>query len=152
MAKIHAYLNFNGTCEQAFLFYEKVFKTQHLGMHRFGDMPDNPEFPIKNEDKQKIMHTAIMVNNTTMLMGSDLLEDFGVKLTNGNSTYVMLDTDTAQEAHDLYNALTENALTIEMPLGEQFWAELYASFQDQFGICWMIHFEGNKKTINLLNN
>ncbi len=145
MAKIHAYLNFNGNCEEAFTFYEKVFNTQSIGTYRFGDMPENPEFPVNNEDKQKIMHTAIMINDSTMLMGSDCIEGLGQKITNGTSTYIMLDTETAQEAKDLYQALSENALNIEMPLGEQFWAELYASFQDQFGICWMIHFEGNKK-------
>ncbi|SEI03227.1 PhnB protein [Paenimyroides aquimaris] len=145
MAKIHAYLNFNGNCEEAFTFYEKVFNTQSTGTYRFGDMPENPEFPVNNEDKQKIMHTAIMINDSTMLMGSDCIEGFGQKIINGTSTYIMLDTETAQEAKDLYQALSENALNIEMPLGEQFWAELYASFQDQFGICWMIHFEGNKK-------
>ncbi len=145
MAKIHAYLNFNGNCEEAFTFYEKVFNTQSIGTYRFGDMPENPEFPVNNEDKQKIMHTAIMINDSTMLMGSDCIEGLGQKITNGTSTYIMLDTETAQEAKDLYQVLSENALNIEMPLGEQFWAELYASFQDQFGICWMIHFEGNKK-------
>ncbi|UUV20294.1 VOC family protein [Paenimyroides aestuarii] len=145
MARIHAYLNFNGNCEQAFSFYEKVFKTPNIGINRFGDMPENPEFPINDEDKQKIMHTAIMLNENTMIMGSDCLERFGHQLTHGNSTYVMLDTDTAQEAKDLYASLSENAMNIEMELGEQFWAELYASFQDQFGIWWMIHFEGNKK-------
>lgn len=145
MTKIHAYLNFNGNCEETFTFYEKVFNTQSIGTYRFGDMPENPEFPVNNEDKQKIMHTAIMINDSTMLMGSDCIEGLGQKITNGTSTYIMLDTETAQEAKDLYQALSENALNIEMPLGEQFWAELYASFQDQFGICWMIHFEGNKK-------
>ncbi|WCM43259.1 VOC family protein [Flavobacterium sp. CBA20B-1] len=145
MARIHAYLNFNGNCEQAFSFYEKVFKTPNIGINRFGDMPENPEFPINDEDKQKIMHTAIMLNENTMIMGSDCLESFGHQLKHGNSTYVMLDTDTAQEAKDLYASLSENAMNIEMELSEQFWAELYASFQDQFGIWWMIHFEGNKK-------
>lgn len=145
MAKIHAYLNFNGTCEQAFMFYEKVFNTQNIGMHRFGDMPSDSDYPMKEEDKKKIMHTAIMINEGTMLMGSDCVENFGHKVTNGNSTYIMLDTQTAEEAKTLYAALTENAMKVEMELGEQFWAELYASFQDQFGIWWMIHFEGNKK-------
>ena len=145
MAKIHAYLNFNGNCEQAFNFYEKVFKSPNVGMHRFGDMPADPNFPMSDEDKHKIMHTAVMINENTMVMGSDCLENFGHKLTLGNSTYVMLDTDTAEEAKELYAALTENAMKIEMELGEQFWAELYASFQDQFGIWWMVHFEGNKR-------
>lgn len=145
MAKIHAYLNFNGTCEQAFAFYEKVFNTPNIGMYRFGDMPEDPAYPMSEEDKRKIMHTAIMLNDSTMLMGSDCVENFGHKATNGNSTYIMLDTGTAEEARTLYAALTENAMKIEMELGEQFWAELYASFQDRFGIWWMIHYEGNKK-------
>lgn len=145
MAKIHAYLNFNGTCEQAFMFYEKVFNTQNIGTYRFGDMPADPDYPMNEEDKKKIMHTAIMINESTMLMGSDCVENFGHKVTNGNSTYIMLDTQTAEEAQALYAALTENAMKMEMELGEQFWAELYASFQDQFGIFWMIHYEGNKR-------
>ena len=145
MARIHAYLNFNGNCEEAFTFYEKVFNTKNMGMHRFGDMPADDNFPMSEEDKKKIMNTAIMINEDTMILGSDCIENFGHKLVNGNSTYIMLDTQTAQEAKDLYAALSVNAQNIEMELGEQFWAELYASFQDQFGICWMIHFEGNKK-------
>lgn len=145
MAKIHAYLNFNGTCEKAFTFYEKVFNTQNTGMHRFGDMPADPNFPLPDDVKQKIMHTAIQINENTMLMGSDCVENFGHKLTLGNNTYVMLDVDSAQEAKQLFDALSVNAMNLEMPLGEQFFAELYASFQDQFGIWWMIHFEGNKK-------
>ncbi|HUH25759.1 MAG TPA: VOC family protein [Flavobacterium sp.] len=145
MAKIHAYLNFNGNCEEAFKFYEKVFKSPNIGTHRFGDMPADPNFEIPEADKNKVMHTALMINESTMLMGSDCLESFGHKATSGNMTYVMLDTDTAEEAKELYAALSENAQNIEMALSEQFWAELYASFQDQFGICWMVHFEGNKK-------
>ncbi len=38
MAKVHAYLNFNGDCEQAFKFYETVFETQNIGMHKMGDI------------------------------------------------------------------------------------------------------------------
>ena len=145
MATLHAYLNFNGTCEQAFDFYQKVFKTESLGTHRFDDLPPDPNFSLDEDSKNKIMHTAIMINETTMLMGSDCIENFGHHATPGNTTYIMLDTATAEEAKDLYDALTENAQKIEMELGEQFWAELYASFQDQFGIWWMVHFEGNKK-------
>lgn len=145
MAKIHAYLNFNGTCEAAFLFYEKVFKTQNTGMYRFGDMPENPEYPMPDEAKNKIMHTAININAETMIMGSDCVEGFGHRATSGNATYIMLDAETVTEAKELYAALTEGAQQIEMELAEQFFAELYASFQDRFGIWWMIHFEGNKK-------
>lgn len=145
MAKVHIYLNFNGQCEEAFEFYAKIFKTENTGVYRMKDMPEDPNYPISDEDKNKVMHTAISINPHTMLMGSDCLESFGQKATSGTNTYVMLDTDTAEEAKELYAALTENAGNIEMELAEQFWAELYASFEDKYGIRWMIHYEGNKK-------
>lgn len=146
MAKVHAYLNFNGDCKQAFDFYQKVFKTEAQGTYLFGDMPADPNFPPLPEDaKGKVMHTSLRINPDTMLMGSDVVEGFGHKLTNGNSIYIMLDVDSADEAKDLFDSLSAGAKLIEMPLEETFFAELYSSFQDQFGINWMIHFEGNKK-------
>jgi PhnB protein len=144
MSKVHAYLNFNGNCEAAFNFYSEVFNTPTLGMHRMSDLPADPNYPIPEDAKSLIMHTAIKINEHSMIMGSDCVESFGQKAIHGNSCYVMIDTDTAAEAERVYNALSVNAMKIEMPLAEQFWAELYASFQDQFGIYWMIHFEGNK--------
>lgn len=145
MAKVHVYLNFNGNCEEAFSFYEKVFNTSNIGIYRFGDTPADPNYPIADADKNKIMHMALFINPETMLMGTDCLESFGQKATSGTNTYVMLDTATADEAKTLYASLTEGANNIEMELGEQMWAELYASFEDKYGIKWMIHFEGNKK-------
>src|SRR5690606_22240662 len=130
MAKIHAYLNFNGNCETAFKFYEKVFKTENIGIHRFGDLPADPNFPMAEEDKNKIMNTGIMINKDTMLMGSGCVENFGHNPITGNATYIMLDTDTAQEVNEFYVALSENALAVDMALGEHFWAELEASFHD----------------------
>ena len=144
MAKVHAYLNFNGDCEQAFKFYETVFETQNIGMHKMGDMPPSPDFEVPENAKNKIMHTALFINETTMLMGSDIVEEFGQKYQGGNNNYVMLDVENTEEAHKLYDRLSVNAKVLEMPLGEQFFAELFASFIDQYGTPWMIHFEGNK--------
>lgn len=142
MAKIHAYLNFNGDCEKAFTFYETVFETKNIGMHYFGDLPTNEQMPLSEESKKRVMHTALMINESTMLMGSDFVKEYGQEGIAGNNLYIMLDVDSAEEAKRLYDRLAVNAKRIDMPLGEQFWAELYASFQDQFGICWMIHYEG----------
>ncbi len=103
-------------------------------------MPADPNFQIAENDKNKVMHTAIVINENTMLMGSDCIESFGQEVISGNNTYTMLDTESSEEAKDLYNALIKGNSTIEMELGEQPWAELYASFKDQYGICWMIHY------------
>lgn len=144
MARIHAYLNFNGTCKEAFDFYAAVFNTTVKDTYFFGDMPADPNRPMAEEDKGKVMHTALKINDNTMLMGSDCLEAFGHKAVAGTNTYIMVDVDTAAEAHQIFEKLSVNAQNMEMPLGEQFFAELYASFTDQYGISWMIHFEGNR--------
>ena len=145
MIKVHSYLNFNGNCEAAFNFYKQVFNAEFSGIYRFGDMPEDPNYPIPEADKDKVMHVGLPINEYTMLMGSDCLESFGQKAISGSTTYIMLDVETADEAKSLHDSLTVNAQKIEMDLGETFYAELFSSFVDQFGIAWMIHFEGNKK-------
>lgn len=145
MAKVHSYLNFNGNCEEAFNFYKGVFNAEFTGIYRFGDMPEDPSYTVPEADKNKIMHVGLPLNENSTLMGSDCLETFGQKAVAGTTTYVMLDVDTAEEAHKLYNSLSVNAQNMEMPLGDAFFAELFSSFTDQFGIAWMIHFEGNRK-------
>jgi PhnB protein len=146
MIKYHPYLNFNGQCEEAFNFYSEIFQKPIQSIYKFKDMPQDPTMTISSGDGEKVMHASLQLNENTILMGSDCLESFGQKAVAGNNSYIMIDTDSGEEANRIYHALTVNAMIIEMPLGEQFWAELYASFQDQFGIMWMIHFEGNKST------
>lgn len=146
MAKINLYLNFNGNCEEAFLFYADVFKTSVNGTYRYGDMPIEPNMPsLSEENKKKILHTSIGLKDNTMLMGADVVEGYGGKLIQGNSTYIMLDVNSIEEANTYYDALSKEARVLEMKLGETFFAERFASLQDKFGIYWMIHFEGSKK-------
>lgn len=143
MAKFHIYLNFDGNCAEAFDFYAKVFRVPNLGTHRYGDMLDGSE-DVPETTKNLVLHTALQLNEHTQLMGSDIVEALGSDpLKKGNQTYAMIDTESAAEATRLFDELSINAKNIEMNLESTFFAELYASFQDQFGISWMIHFEGN---------
>jgi PhnB protein len=142
--KPHIYLNFNGTAEEAFNFYAQAFNTTIKSIYRFGDMPSDPNHPIKEEDKNKVMHMHLSLNDNIDLMASDCLESYGQKAEYGNAVYIMLDTQSKEEAKALYQKLTIDAQQIEMELGEQFWAELYGSFIDKYGVRWMIHHEGNK--------
>lgn len=142
--KAHIYLNFNGNAEEAFNFYAAAFNTSIKSIYRFGDMPSDPNHPIKEEDKNKVMHMSLSLNEHIDLMASDCLESYGQKAEYGNATYIMLDTQSADEAKELFQKLAKDAKLIEMELAEQFWAELYGSFVDKYGVRWMIHYEGNK--------
>jgi PhnB protein len=146
MAKVHVYLNFNGDCEEAFQFYGTVFKTANTGITRYSNMPADPNMPpLSATDKNKVLHTSKPINDSTMLMGADVVEGFGGKLTYGNSTYIMLDVASIEEAQMYFDTLSKDAQQLEMDLGETFFAERFASLRDKYGIYWMIHFEGNNK-------
>lgn len=145
MIKVHSYLNFNGNCEEAFAFYQSVFEVESMGIYRYGDMPADPNLPLKDADKDKVMHTSLQINDAVMLMGCDIIEGFGQKAVFGTGTCIMLDTDTPEQARALHANLSAQAKQIEMDLDETFFAELFSSFIDRFGIAWMIYFEGNKK-------
>lgn len=114
-------------------------------MVRYRDIPNEPgqpELPAGTGDL--VAHTALHINESTLLMGSDILEQFSALPTEGTRSYIMLDTHSREEAQELYDKLKENAKDLEMELGETFFAELFASLKDQFGVCWMVIHEGNK--------
>ncbi len=62
------YLSFNGQCEEAFKFYEKVLGGKILAMMRFAGSPMAEQMPAAFQ--QKIMHARIALDGQT-LMGSD---------------------------------------------------------------------------------
>jgi len=149
MATLQAYLNFNGNCEEAFQFYARVFETELNSVIRFSDIPSQDGMPPVPEGAgNKVMHTGIKINENTYLMGSDVVEgfcspEFAGGVTHGTGTYLMLDAQSAEEARRLYDQLAAGG-SVEMPLGETDWAELYTSFRDKYGIAWMINFTGDK--------
>ena len=58
---INPYLNFNGNCEQAFNYYQKVFGTEFQSFMKFKEMPEDPNMKILEEDKDKIMHVSLPI-------------------------------------------------------------------------------------------
>ena len=45
MTTVNVYLNFDGNCEEAFLFYKSVFGGEFPYIGRFGDMPPQEGMP-----------------------------------------------------------------------------------------------------------
>ena len=134
MAKLNPYLNFDGTCEEAFRFYKIVFGGEFLGdIHK---MKDIPGMDIPEEAKNRVMHVALPVGND-LLMGSDVFP--GQPFVQGNNNYISLFPESREEADRLFGALSESG-EIEMPMADQFWGDYFGSLKDKFGICWMINY------------
>jgi PhnB protein len=139
MAKTNIYLNFQGNTEEAFNFYKSVFKTELASpIMRMGDMPIQEGMPqLSTDDKQKVMHVSLPILGGTNIMGTDMLESMGQKLTIGNNTTISLEPDSKEEADRIYNALSQGATQCVAP-HDEFWG-YWGVCLDRFGIRWMFN-------------
>ncbi|MGB8217098.1 MAG: VOC family protein [Candidatus Methanoperedens sp.] len=136
MTKLNIYLNFAGNTEEAFDFYKSVFGGEFSSVIRFKDMPMEG-VNIPEEDKNKLMHISLPVGDDNVLMATDSLESLGMELTQGNNIYISVHPESKVEADRIFNALSAGG-TIEMPISDQVWGDYYGSFEDKFGVQWMV--------------
>lgn len=141
--QLNHYLNFQGQTEQAFNFYKSVFGGEFAMISRYGDLPPEEGVTLTEEEKNSILHVSLPINDFTVLMASDVNDQFCAPnsvFTQGNNHYISinLDADEMDEAKRLFDALSVNG-QIEMPLEQTFWGALYGAFTDQFGVKWMVN-------------
>lgn len=137
MKRADPYLNFNGNTEEAFNFYKSVFGGEFLAIQRFKDSPEGQNVP--QDARDKIMHISLPLGKNNILMGTDAPESMGFKIVTGNNSYILLETESEDEAAGLYKGLSAGG-KIEMELQKTFWGAYYGSFTDKFGIRWMINY------------
>lgn len=132
------YLNFPGTAEAAFNFYQAAFGGEFSSLVRFKDMPME-SLALPPEAADKIMHISLPIGTSSALMATDALESLGQSLKVGNNMYVFIQPDSREEADRLFAALSADGV-VEMPMSDQPWGDYYGSFKDKFGIGWMLAF------------
>jgi Uncharacterized protein conserved in bacteria len=130
--QVNPYLFYNGNCEAAFEYYEKVLgaKLELMLTHEAApaDMPRPPEW------EKKIMHGRISIDGE-VLMASDAPpghfhqpQGFAVSLTVGDPA----------DAERKFKALSEGG-NVNMPFGKTFFSKGFGMCVDQFGIPWMVN-------------
>jgi len=130
------YLNFNGNCQEAFKYYERVLGGKIVAMMSHADMPAEAQAQTPPESKNKIMHARLTVGDQ-VLMGSDSPPGHFEK-TQGMS--VALQVDDPNEAERIFAALADNG-TVRMPIQPTFWAIRFGMLTDRFGVPWMVNCE-----------
>ena len=130
--EISPYLGFNGQCEEAFKFYEKVLGGKIEGIMTYGSSPIAAQMPPKMRDK--IIHVRMLVGNQ-VLMGGDAppqnfkpAEGFNVSIT----------VKDAAEAERIFTELSKGG-KITMPLQKTFWSVRFGMAVDRFGTPWIIN-------------
>jgi PhnB protein len=141
MAQINPYIHFNGNAEVAFQFYKSIFGGEFMGIARFKDI-SSPEHPISEREANKIMHIALPIGKSNLLMGSDVPEILGQVNEHENRSKILINTESKEEADNLFNGLSSGG-KIEMPIAESPWGSYFGMFRDKFGIEWMVEFDTN---------
>lgn len=135
--QLNPYLVFDGTCEEAFLFYARCLGGTLAPMSRFADAPGCEDFPA--EYRQRIMHARLEIGGpqgTQVLMGSDNHPAHPYEGVKGCSIAVAV--DGAEDAERIFAALSEGG-TVAMPIQETFWAQRFGMCTDRFGVPWMVN-------------
>jgi len=139
MALINPYIHFNGNAEEAFTFYKSVFGGAFAKMMRYKDL-SSPEHPVADNDANRLMHIALPIGKTNMLMGSDVLEIMGQVTENDNRNTISISAESREEADKLFNGLSEGG-KVEMPIADGPLGSYFGMFADKYGIQWMVNFD-----------
>lgn len=132
--KIITYLNFDGTTEEAFRFYERALGGKIVAMIPHAGTP--AESFIAPEHAHRIMHARLEVGDQT-LMASDTQPNNSPK---PQGFAVSINVKDPDEATRIFTALSEGA-SITMPIQETFWSPRFGMLTDRFGIPWMLNCE-----------
>jgi PhnB protein len=126
--RLDVYLNYRGTCEQAFRFYEQHLGGRITAIVRHGEQP-NPG--MATEWKEKILHARIEIG-TMVLMGADIPQAEPMR-----SAYLTLSVDREADAERVYALLVDGG-EIFMKMEQTPFANRFAMLRDRFGTSWMI--------------
>lgn len=136
--KLIPYLVMNGNAREAIDFYQKALNADVLFTQSFGEMPENPEFPLPEDAKNLVSHATIKVGETELML-SDTFP--GQPHSSGTQVTICITTDNAEKAKQMFEALMQEG-QVTMPLQETFFSPAYGSVVDKFGVSFQISTEG----------
>jgi PhnB protein len=129
---LNPYLFYNGNCEAAFKYYEKVLGGKIDFLMRADEGPADMK-PSPGHEK-KIMHVRMSIGST-VLMASDAPPDHFHK---PQGFAVSLTVHDVAEAEKKFKALADGG-SENMPFGKTFFSKGFGMCIDQFGIPWMVN-------------
>jgi PhnB protein len=126
--RLDIYVNYRGTCEQAFRYYEQHLGGRITGLVRHREQP-NPS--LAADWQEKVLHARIAIGGT-VLMGADIPHAEPMR-----SAYITLSLDREEDAERVYALLADGG-EIFMAMGKTPFANRFAMLRDRFGTSWML--------------
>jgi PhnB protein len=129
---LNPYLFYNGNCEAAFKYYEKVLGAKIEMMLRSDEAPES--MPPQPGFEKKIMHGRMSLNGEVLMASDSPPEHFHKP----QGFSVSLTVADPAEAEQKFKALCEGG-SVTMPFGKTFFSKGFGMGIDQFGIPWMVN-------------
>ncbi|MEW8971966.1 MAG: VOC family protein [Mesobacillus sp.] len=134
------YLVTNGNGQEAVKFYQEALGAEVVSLQTFGDMPPNPEYPLPEEAKNRVLNAQMNIGNAKLML-SDTFPGHPFQL--GSQVTIALLLDNASEAKEIFEKLQVDG-KVTMPLQETFWSPAYGQVTDKFGVEWQVSTEEKK--------
>src|SRR5262245_15271725 len=130
--QVNPYIFFNGNCEEALNYYQKVLGAKIEAKMGFGDGP--PDMPIPADWKDKIMHSHVTIDGEVLMASDGMPGDY--KQPEGFR--IALQVEDPADAERRFKALAEGG-SVQMPFGVTFFSNGFGMCVDRFGIPWMVN-------------
>jgi len=130
--QVNPYLIYDGNCNEALKFYQKVLGARIEATHRYGEGP--PEMQVAPEHKDRIMHARLTIDGE-VLMASDA---YPGNFQKPQGFSVSLQVEDPADAERRFKALADGG-SINMPFGKTFFSKGFGMCVDKFGIPWMVN-------------
>lgn len=134
------YLVTNGNGQEAVKFYQEALGAEVVSLQTFGDMPANPEYPLPEEAKNRVLNAQMQIGNAKLML-SDTFPGQPFQL--GSQVTIALMVDNPSEAQTIFEKLQADG-KVTMPLQETFWSPAYGQVTDKFGVEWQVSTEVKK--------
>lgn len=126
------YITFNGNCNKALEFYQKVFKSEVSMCQQYEEyIPEGIDAPPENLSSW-ILHAEMEICGTKFWFADDV--DMVFK---GNIVRLTTMVPTSVEAREIFELLSDEG-HISLPPVESFYSTFHAALTDKFGVSWNI--------------
>jgi len=133
--RVSPYLNLDGTAKEAVLFYEKALGGKVMSIHTLGDMPADPNYPLADDMKDRVMHAHLRVGDAD-IMFSDTFP--GMNYQPGDTVTIAIYPSDEARAREIFAAL-EVGGEVVVPLQQTDWSPLYGRIKDKFGVTFQVN-------------
>lgn len=147
------YLNFDGNAERVIEFYSEALSAIKVKTVKFGDIPQDPNYPMPANELNMIMECSIEFAGGKIMM-SDVLPSMKTvtgELVRGNTMLISLVIGDKQLLEQYFTQLSDGGHVI-MPLSNTPWSSCFGMLVDKFGVSWKFNSDADQFLDNVLSN